>query len=155
DLVALGNQIASPLSGQFSTLRKTYPEAVVTSGPGAGQYIVLSGTSMSAGVVSGASALLLQQNPRPTPDQVKPRLMATSTKTLPARSVTVDTATGKTYRSQYDIFTVGAGYLDILGALSSTSAPAGLALSPTATLQSLSGQVLISADSGTAWLALG
>jgi serine protease AprX len=42
-----------------------------------------SGTSQAAAVVSGAAALLLQQRPNATPDQIKALLMGTATK-LPA-----------------------------------------------------------------------
>jgi serine protease AprX len=78
-------------------------------------------------------ALLLQKNASLTPDQVKARLMKSAYKTFPRYSTAKDPTTGKSYTSQYDIFTVGAGYLDIQAALSSTDlAPAtfGSAKSP-------------------------
>lgn len=43
----------------------------------AGDYINLSGTSMAAPVVTGAVALILQNEPGLTPDQVKYRLLET------------------------------------------------------------------------------
>jgi hypothetical protein len=46
--------------------------------------------------------------------------MKSAYKTFPRSSTAKDPATGKSYSSQYDIFTVGAGYLDIQAALSST-----------------------------------
>jgi serine protease AprX len=48
-----------------------------------GRYFRGSGTSQAAAVVSGAAALLLQQRPSMTPDQVKALLTGTAT-TLPA-----------------------------------------------------------------------
>ena len=48
-----------------------------------GRYFRGSGTSQAAAVVSGAAALLLQQRPSLTPDQVKALLTGTAT-TLPA-----------------------------------------------------------------------
>jgi serine protease AprX len=69
--------------------------------------------------VSGAVALLLQKNASLTPDQVKARLMKSAYKTFPRNSTATDPVTGKNYTSQYDIFTVGAGYLDIQAALAS------------------------------------
>jgi serine protease AprX len=48
-----------------------------------GRYFRGSGTSQAAAVVSGAAALLLQQRPSMTPDQVKALLIGTAT-TLPA-----------------------------------------------------------------------
>ena len=51
-----------------------------------------------------------------TPDQVKARLMKTASKNFPPTSIAVDPVSGAMYTSQYDIFTIGAGYLDILAA---------------------------------------
>ena len=70
-----------------------------------------------------AAALLLEQNPALTPDQVKYRLMKTATRNFPSVRYTTDPATG-TYRSAYDFLTVGAGYLDIHAALNNSDMPA-------------------------------
>ncbi len=59
--------------------------------------------------------------------------MKSAYKTFPRSSTAKDPTTGKSYTSQYDIFTVGAGYLDIQAALSSADlAPLtyGIAKSP-------------------------
>ena len=56
-------------------------------------------------MVSGAVALLLQDEPNLTPDQVKYRLMATANKTWPG----------------YNATTAGAGYLDIYAAVNATT----------------------------------
>lgn len=95
-------------------------------------HTALSGTSMAAPVVSGAAALLLQKYPSLTPDQVKARLMKTAYKTFPVSSVATDPATGATYTSYYDLFTVGAGYLDIAAAMANTDVAVGNAMSPAA-----------------------
>ena len=68
-------------------------------------YFKMSGTSVSAPMVSGAVALLLQDEPNLTPDQVKYRLKATANKTWPGYSAT----------------TSGAGYLDIYAAVVGTT----------------------------------
>jgi serine protease AprX len=138
DIVAPGNMAISVLASSSSTLAKESPKNIVAlssfgSGSGPSNYFVLSGTSMAAPVVSGAAALLLQQHASLTPDQVKARLMKSAYKTFPRYSTATDPTTGKKYTSQYDIFTVGAGYLDIQAALSSADlAPAtfGSAKSP-------------------------
>lgn len=79
----------------------------------------LSGTSMAAPMVGGAAAILLGREPGLSPDTVKARLMLmkTAPKAFPLSSIATDATTGKVYPSVYDLFTVGAGYLDIAAAL--------------------------------------
>jgi serine protease AprX len=114
-------------------------------------YFTLSGTSMATGVVSGAVADLLQAHPGLTPDQVKARLMKSASKTFPQSSSVYDPSTGVTYMSHYDIFTVGAGYLDLAAALASTDTANGTAISPTAVYDPSTGDVFLSRDSSTVW----
>ena len=127
DIVAPGNLVVSDaVSGGHSTLQQEYPQNMVGS-----SYFTLSGSSMAAPMVSGAIALLLQQNPSLTPDQVKAGLMASAYKSFPVSSVATDPVTGQTYTSYYDIFTVGAGYLDVYAALHTANFGFGYAFSPT------------------------
>jgi serine protease AprX len=114
-------------------------------------YFGLSGTSMATGVVSGMVADLLQAHSTLTPDQVKARLMKTASKTFPSTSSVYDPATGITYTSQYDIFTVGAGYVDLAAALADTELPTQSAMSPTAVYNSSTGTVTLSSDSSAVW----
>jgi serine protease AprX len=93
DLVAPGQSIAS-LRNPGSFIDQTYPEAAVDS-----RYFKGSGTSQAAAVVSGAAALLLQQRPELTPDQVKRLLTSTA---VPLR--------------QSDAAGQGAGLLNVLAA---------------------------------------
>jgi serine protease AprX len=67
----------------------------------------MSGTSMAAPMVSGAAALLLQDEPRLTPDQVKYRLMAT--------------AVHDSRWPAYNAGSAGSGYLDIYAAVHGTT----------------------------------
>ncbi len=140
DLVAPGNaQVSLRVAG--STLDTAYPQYEVTPTSGTSKYFVLSGTSMATPIVSGAVALLLQQNPSLTPDQVKARLMRTAWKGVGQYTFSHDRL-GNLYNNEYDLFTYGAGYLDIDAALADTNVATGLALSPTA-LQNSNGSVTI------------
>jgi serine protease AprX len=73
DIVAPGVGIVSA-KVPGSVIADTYPKATIAS-----NWIRGSGTSQAAAVVSGAVALLLQQRPSMTPDQVKALLMNTAT----------------------------------------------------------------------------
>ena len=106
---------------------------------------------MATGVVSGMVVDLLQARPTMTPDQVKARLMKTASKTFPASSSVYDPASGITYTSQYDIFTVGAGYVDMAAALASTEFASGSSMSPAAVYDSNSGNVYLVGDSSAVW----
>ena len=104
-------------------------------------------------MVSGGIADLLQAQPQLTPDQVKALIMMTAYKTFPTTSTATDPVSGLSYVSYYDIFTVGAGYLDLQAALQNiNNVPAGVsALSPTAVYDNTSGQVSLSAGTSTIW----
>ncbi|MCE7981624.1 MAG: hypothetical protein DYG89_10550 [Caldilinea sp. CFX5] len=71
NIMAPGSKIVSVLS-QHSSWDDLAPTRVVN-----GSYFSLSGTSMAAPMVTGAVALLLQDEPNLTPDQVKYRLLNT------------------------------------------------------------------------------
>ena len=114
-------------------------------------YMRLSGTSMATPVVSGAAVLLLQQNPNLTPDQVKARLMKTASKNFPAYSTVADPTTGVTYTDYYDIFTIGAGYLDIAAALSSSDLADASAVSPAAVFDPSTQSVYLVTGQGVVW----
>jgi serine protease AprX len=134
DLVAPGNRLVSLLA-PGSTLDTTYPQYEVGPASGTAMYYVLSGTSMATPVVSGAVALMLQQNPSLTPDQVKARLMKTAWKGI-GRFTWSSDFLGNFYNNEYDLFTYGAGYLNVAAALGNTDLAMGVALSRTAVFNS-------------------
>jgi len=112
DLIAPGNRIIS-LRSAGSYLDLLFPGNRVagdSSQPDVFEHFQLSGTSMAAPFVSGAAALMLEQEPSLNPATVKARLM------LSARKAAVG-----------DPFATGAGPLDIEAALLATG---GVAAAP-------------------------
>jgi len=91
DLVAPGRNIVSSMFCDTAFLCIYHPRNYVSN-----TYFRMSGTSMAAPMVVGTIALLLQDEPGLTPDQVKYRLMATANKNW----------------AGYDSAKAGAGYLD-------------------------------------------
>jgi serine protease AprX len=81
DLVAPGVAIES-LANPRSTLYFSLPEMLVSGSPGLNlgfkPYLSLSGTSMAAPVVAGTVALMLEANPKLTPNAVKAILQYTA-----------------------------------------------------------------------------
>jgi serine protease AprX len=158
DVVAPGNLLASTETSNTTLynaeLNNRVPYSAYIYGGSTSPsklYFELSGTSMATGVVSGAVADLLQAHPLLTPDQVKTRLMKTASKSFPTTSSVYDSTSGMTYTSQYDIFTVGAGYVDLAAALASTELSSGTAKSPTAVYNSNTGNVTLTTDASAVW----
>lgn len=100
DLVAPGRNIVSLLASTTSRFASERPANVINA-----SYFRMSGTSVSAPMVAGAVALLLQDEPNLTPDQVKHRLMTTANKDWPG----------------YSAARAGAGYLDVYAAVMGTT----------------------------------
>ena len=160
DIVAPGNMIISLEASKSAILASSgvneIPFSYYQNPANKGyspDYFRLSGTSMAAPMVSGAVALMLQKDATLTPETIKLRLMKTATKNFPASSTAVDPVTGIMYTSQYDIFTIGAGYLDAWGALNSTdSVPLGsTAASPVAVFNSSTSIVTVVNTNTAVW----
>jgi serine protease AprX len=100
DLVAPGQNIVSLYGNRNGVIPTQHPNNRVDS-----NYFRMSGTSMSAPMVAGAVALLLEDEPNLNPDQVKYRLKATANNIWPG----------------YDAAKAGAGYLDIYAAVNGTT----------------------------------
>jgi len=130
DIMAPGNQVIS-LGTQYSYLYSNFPANQVPmssycphASSTSATYFKLSGTSMAAPVVAGAAALMLQANPKLSPDTVKARLMVSADKW--AAPDANGNPTGLA-----DPCTYGAGYLNIPAALASSVSANSPALSPT------------------------
>jgi serine protease AprX len=114
DLIAPGRSIVS-LRAPGTYLDTTYSTARVSDGTRI-RFFRGSGTSQAAAMVSGAVALLLQQRPSLTPDQVKRLLTKTA------------------YRLPYgDPIAMGAGELDIKTAAATATPTDGTQTWPAAT----------------------
>ncbi len=106
DLVAPGRRLITTLA-PGSLVANNYPGSIV-----ADHYVRFSGTSAAAAIVSGAVALMLQEEPNLNPDQVKARLWQSARPMSDARA--------------------GHGYLTVAGALdadTTESANAGVQIS--------------------------
>jgi serine protease AprX len=100
DLVAPGRNIVTLLGDNRKlTMSQEHPANRVND-----HYFRMSGTSVAAPIVSGAVALLLQDEPGLNPDQVKYRLTATANKNWPG----------------YNPVHAGAGLLDVYAAVHGT-----------------------------------
>lgn len=126
DLAAPGNKIVSLLA-DGSYLASTYSFLYV-AGWGSNAYMRLSGTSMAAGMVSGAAALLLQGQPSLVPAQIKLALQ-----------------TGATYMPSAGLMGAGAGSADFWA--SRQIAAGGLLSLP----QVLIGGLLVSPSGASFW----
>ena len=127
DLIAPGNRIISTRSAG-SYLDQEFPGNRVagdSSQPDVFEHFELSGTSMAAPFVSGAAALMIEQDPSLNPGTVKARLMLTARKA-----------------AEGDPFATGAGLLDVEAALLSTAGSVADAPSPLV-VSTASGQLTI------------
>jgi serine protease AprX len=100
DIVAPGKNIIARLVNTNMGIAKAHPANIIS-----GAYFKVSGTSVSAPMVSGAVAILLQSEPSLNPDQVKYRLMSTANPNW----------------NGYNSTKAGAGYLDVFAALKTTT----------------------------------
>ena len=116
DVVAPGQSIVS-LRDPGSVIDTEYPKAVVNT-----RFFKGSGTSQATAVTSGAVALLLQQHPSYTPDQVKAALM--------------DSAEPMPQASTQD---QGAGLLNVAAASAATIGPSTQTFTRSTGLGSLQG----------------
>ena len=161
DLVAPGNLVTSLLADK-AALQLQNPSFYTPLGfyayngnptNASTDYMPLSGTSMATGVASGAVALLLNADSSLTPDAVKALLMRNANKSvLPQTSVV--TANGVKYIAHNDVFTVGAGYLDIAAAVrdaKTAKVPAGTAKSPIAVFNPDTGATHLVVDQTVLW----
>ena len=159
DLVAPGNRIVS-LESPGSALATQQSSLVIspittcnlwnctTGAPG--KYLRLSGTSMATPIVAGAAALMVQKDPTLTPDIIKARMMKSAWKGYPVNSWGYSVF-NVGYLSQYDVFTIGAGYLDVYGALKNTDVVNGGAASPIAYRNTAIGKFSFSNSTSITW----
>ena len=134
DLVAPGNRLvaAMPDDSNLAALLPNNVVACTRSSWCSDDYLEMSGTSMAAGVVSAAAAMMLEKDPWLSPATVKARLMRS------ARHVDDSPIVS------------GAGLLDIDAAMDETGVVKGQALSPLMVFDSATGGTLIQ-DTATLW----
>ena len=128
DLVAPGKNIIARLVNSNMGMASAHPANLLPDN----QYFRMSGTSVSAPVVAGAAAILLQDEPGLNPDQVKYRLKATANTTW----------------AGYDPARGGAGYLDVYAAVYGRT-------TQTANTGTLASQLLGTGSETTPWTSVG
>ncbi len=103
ELIAPGSKIQGLMS-ENSYIYRNFPEA-----DAGGKYMALSGTSQSTAVTSGIVALLLQEDPTLSPDDVKCRLLSSA----------IAGANSETDEYTYSVFQQGAGFVNAERAVNS------------------------------------
>ncbi|MCP4846265.1 MAG: S8 family serine peptidase, partial [Actinomycetia bacterium] len=103
DLVAPGGHTLG-LMPASATIAQAHPEFQLD-----GNYFTMSGTSQAAGVTSGVVALMLQDDPTLTPDEVKCKLMDSAHAAVDGNDLA------------YSPFQQGAGLIDAQRAVDSTA----------------------------------
>jgi serine protease AprX len=106
DVIALGGHVVAEMQSTSDLYKTHLLNGLVTLVP---NHFMMSGTSQSTAVVSGVVALMLQQDPTLTPDDVKCRLMVAA---VPAQD-----ASGAPL---YSVFQQGAGAISAVSAVRST-----------------------------------
>ncbi|WP_281561234.1 S8 family serine peptidase [Thalassomonas sp. RHCl1] len=106
DLIAWGGHMMGKIHDTYlPTLAQQHPEAILGQ-----SYFEISGTSQASAVVAGTVALMLQNDPGLSPDDVKCRLMTSAQMAIAADG-----------KAAYSPFTQGAGKVNAWGAVQSTA----------------------------------